>query len=174
MVAWVLKFLAQTTPLLPPKESQRMRELNSLKVLDTPAESLFDDVTQVAASLCQTPIALISLIDEERQWFKSRLGLDVQQTSREDAFCAHAIYGPEFLEVKDATRDGRFSQNPLVTGEPQIRFYAGAPLMSRDQYAYGTLCVIDRVPRKLTSDQIKALTALSRLACHLIDCQKRK
>lgn len=169
MVAWVIKYLMQTTPLLPDNESKRLQALHSAKILDTPAESVFDDLTRVASIVCQTPIALVSLVDAEKQWFKSRVGLAVTQTPREDSFCAHAVHGSTFLEIRDATRDGRFSHNPLVTGDPLIRFYAGAPLVSSESYVYGTLCVIDRVPRKLTPEQVQVLSALSRVAAHLIE-----
>ena len=148
---------------LPDNETQRLAILREYNVLDSMPEQAFDDLTLLAAQICQTPITLISLIDEDRQWFKSRVGLNAAETSRDAAFCAHAILNPdEVLEVPDAQLDPRFADNPLVTGDPHIRFYAGAPLVTADGLALGTLCVIDRVPRKLSAEQTAALQALSR------------
>ena len=132
---------------LPPDESKRLATLRQLCLLDTPADRVFDLITQLAARTLRTPIALVSLIDEQRQWFKSRVGLDAPQTPRSQAFCAHAIHSPELLVVADARQDPRFRDNPLVTGPPFIRFYAGAPLMLADGTGLGTLCVIDSEPR---------------------------
>jgi len=147
---------------IPETESVRLQILRDYAILDTPLEAEFDDFTLLAAQICGTPIALISLIDEERQWFKSRLGLDVPETCRDAAFCAHALHQPEVLIVPDAREDARFRDNPLVTGEPQIRFYAGAPLLTAGGHALGTLCVIDCEPRTLTPAQQTALQALAR------------
>ena len=148
---------------IPENEAQRLSALRSFLVLDTPSEQEYDDITLLAAQICGTPIALISLIDENRQWFKSNLGLEVGETEREFAFCAHAI-APEAqtLIVNDATKDVRFAGNPLVTGDPKIRFYAGAPLITNENLTLGTLCVIDREPRILSDRQISALQALAR------------
>ena len=132
---------------LPPDESKRLATLRQLCLLDTPADRVFDLITQLASRTLRTPIALVSLIDEQRQWFKSRVGLDAPQTPRSQAFCAHAIHSPELLVVADARQDPRFRDNPLVTGPPFIRFYAGAPLMLADGTGLGTLCVIDSEPR---------------------------
>jgi GAF domain-containing protein len=131
-------------------------------VLDTLPEAGFDALTRRAADSFDVPIALISLIDDRRQWFKSRVGLDALETPREDAFCFHAIQAPgDVMVVRDATQDARFAANPLVTGDPGIRFYAGAPLVTRAGHALGTLCVIDRRPRTLTHDQVEQLRALA-------------
>jgi GAF domain-containing protein len=146
----------------PGNEEERLRTLRSYKILDTKPEERFDELTQLAAIICGVPISLITLLDTDRQWFKSRFGLDVNETPRADAFCTHAIMQPEMFEVRDAALDKRFAQNPLVTGDPHIRFYAGAPLATDDGHLLGTLCVIDREPRTLTEQQKTALEILSR------------
>ena len=148
---------------LPPNEAQRLETLRGYDVLDTLPEQAFDDLTLLAAQICQVPIAVVSLVDENRQWFKSIIGLDAKETPRDVAFCAHSILNPEeLLEVRDAQLDPRFADNPLVTADPYIRFYAGAPLVAADGVALGTLCVIDCVPRELSTEQKTALRALSR------------
>ncbi len=148
---------------VPPNEAERLAELDSFEILDTLSEQAYDDITLLASQICDCPIALVSLVDQERQWFKSRVGLEAEETPRDLAFCAHAILEPdELLMVADATRDERFASNPLVTDEPSIRFYAGAPLKTSQGHALGTLCVIDRVARELGPDQVRALEALSR------------
>ena len=134
-------------------------------------EERFDDLTRLAALICGVPISLISLIDADRQWFKSRFGLDVQETPRAQAFCTHAIMQPEMFVVPDASQDERFAQNPLVTGDLHIRFYAGAPLATRDGHLLGTLCVIDREPHTLTSAQTDALKILSRMVIANVELQ---
>ena len=147
---------------LPDNEDARLQSLRDYEILDTAAEAEFDDFTALAAHICGTPIALISLIDEGRQWFKSKVGLDVSETPRDQAFCAHAIRQPGVFTVPDAQADARFADNPLVTGETDVRFYAGAPLLTEEGHALGTLCVIDHTPRTLTAEQERALQALSR------------
>lgn len=130
--------------------------------LDTAAEREYDDITRIAAVICGTPISLVTLVDEQRQWFKSRHGIDATETPREWAFCSYAVRGTDTIVVPDATQDGRFVDNPLVTGEPRIRYYAGTPLIDSDGQALGTLCVIDRQPRELTLEQLDTLACLSR------------
>lgn len=155
--------------LQPENEAERLAALQRYAVLDTRQEQPFDDLTHLAAYICQTPIALISLVDEKRQWFKSRHGLDAPETSREIAFCAHAILNEEGLEVPDTLDDERFHDNPLVTSGPKIRFYAGARLLTPDGQAIGTLCAIDTKPRKLSPEQKDALAALGRQAMLLLE-----
>lgn len=148
---------------LPPNEPARLAELHAYRILDTSSEQAYDDITFLASHICRTPIALISLVDRERQWFKSRVGLAATETPRNVAFCAHAIQQPEeVMIVPDATQDTRFAANPLVTGDPHVRFYTGAPLVTPTGNAIGALCVMDRVSRELTSGQLAAVRALSR------------
>jgi PAS domain S-box-containing protein len=143
-------------------ETRRQAELDSMLILDTAPEAAFDDLVRMAADICGTPIGLVSLIDRDRQWFKARVGLDATQTPREFAFCAHAIQRPDHvMVVEDATKDARFAQNPLVTGDPNIRFYAGAPLVSRSGHALGTLCVIAPTSRALDARQSDLLQFLA-------------
>jgi GAF domain-containing protein len=147
---------------IPRNESERLRALRSYKILDTKPDDRFDELTQLAAIICGVPISLITLIDADRQWFKSKVGLDLQETPRAQAFCTHAIMQPQMFVVPDAAKDERFANNPLVTGEPHIRFYAGSPLATADGHLLGTMCVIDRQPRTLTDEQKRALELLGR------------
>lgn len=147
---------------LPPSEIARLEALRQYRILDTPCEQAYDDITALAAFICDAPIALISLVDSDRQWFKSKVGLNVNETSRDSSFCAHAILSEGIMIVNDALRDERFHNNPLVTGEPKIRFYAGVPLRTPDTHQIGTLCIIDRQVRELSEYQTKTLKALAR------------
>jgi diguanylate cyclase (GGDEF)-like protein len=148
---------------LPANETQRLAALHRYAVLDSGPEQAYDDLTMLASAVCRAPIALISLVDRDRQWFKSAVGLSASETARELAFCAHAILQPDQpFEVPDAQIDPRFAGNPLVTGDPRIRFYAGAPLISPAGLPLGTICVIDRVPRRLSDIERNALQSLAR------------
>jgi signal transduction histidine kinase/CheY-like chemotaxis protein len=147
---------------LPPDESERLASLQSFNILDTLPEQEFDDLTFLASHVCETPTAVISLVDGDRQWFKSKIGMEPSQTSRDIAFCAHGILQSEIFEIKDSHLDERFVANPLVTGSTNVRFYAGAPLVDAEDHSLGMMCVMDQIPRELDEDQKKALRALSR------------
>jgi PAS domain S-box-containing protein len=153
---------------LPSDEVERLAVLRSLNVLDMPPEEAFDELTNLAATICQTPVALISLVDESRQWFKSRVGWDQTEAPRDGSFCSHAILGPDLFVVADTRSDSRFVDNPLVAGDPGIRFYAGAPLVMPDGHTLGTLCVMDYRPRELSAAQNQALRTLSRQVVALL------
>jgi len=148
----------------PSVELARVAALDRYAILDTEPEQAFDDLVVLAAHVCRAPIAMLSLVDDHRQWFKSKVGVEIRETPRETSFCAHAIQQRNLFIVPDTLDDGRFRDNPLVLGEPHIRFYAGAPLVNEDGFALGTLCVIDRQPRELDDAQKEALKSLSRLA----------
>jgi GAF domain-containing protein len=157
---------------LPHDEADRLRALAEYMILDTESEAVFDDLVAIAAAICEAPISLISIIDPDRQWFKARHGLAVSETSRDDAFCAHTILGDSTMVVPDALKDERFERNPLVLGDPRIRFYAGSPLRTPDGYKLGSLCVIDRRPRELTPGQIMILGRLARQASALLQWRR--
>jgi diguanylate cyclase (GGDEF)-like protein len=151
------------SPPLPPNERQRLATLRSLKILDTPAEERFDRITRLARRLFDVPIASVSLIDTDRQWFKSILGLDSCESPRSTSFCGHTILREEPMVVPDAFEDERFRDNPLVTGDPNIRFYAGYPLSAPDGSKLGSLCLIDRRPRTISTEDLATLRELGRL-----------
>lgn len=160
-------------PAIPENEAERLQVLKAYEILDTTAEDNFDEITQLATEICETPISLITLIDTDRQWFKSRYGISQIETPRQDAFCAHAINRPnEILEVLDARVDHRFAENPLVVGDPNIVFYTGIPLVSPQGQALGTLCVIDHEPKQLTSTQLHSLKVLAKQVVKLFELRK--
>jgi GAF domain-containing protein len=161
-------------PPKPPNEEERLEALHGLQILDTPAEKAFDDLVRLASYICETPVAAVSFIDRDRQWFKAKVGIDVPETKRDISFCAHALTLPnETLIVPDASLDARFSDNPLVTEEPKIRFYAGAPLVTENGLVLGTLCVVDHVPKELTPAQIKALTVVRNQVMRELELHKK-
>lgn len=146
--------------------------MREYQVLDTTAEQAYDDVTALAAHICDVPVAMISLVDESRQWFKSRIGVNERETPRDVAFCAHTILQTDPLIVRDATKDGRFADSTLVTRSPYIRFYAGFPLTTAEGLSLGALCAIDRKPRKLSDEQKRAMHALARQVMALLDLRR--
>lgn len=158
---------------LPDNEFLRLEALHHYKILDTEAERSFDDLVRLAAEICDTPISLMSLVDADRQWFKARNGLQVAQTPRDIAFCAHAILQKDLMIVTDALSDARFVDNILVREEPKIRFYAGAPLVTPEGLPLGTLCVIDREPRRLTDFQVEALRTLGRAVVSQLELRRK-
>jgi two-component system, NtrC family, sensor kinase len=155
--------VAAARQLIQAPDQDRVAALQKYAILDTEPEQAFDDLTLLASFVCKTPIALISLVDENRQWFKSKVGLDTSETPRDIAFCSTAIQQVDVMVVPDTMKDERFRNNPLVVAEPRIRFYAGAPLITEEGYALGTLCVVDHAPREFGADQKEALQALGRL-----------
>ncbi len=155
---------------LPPNEVERLNALRDYHLLDTEPEQDYDDLVRLAARICGTAIATVALIDRDRQWFKAAVGTTTRETPRDVAFCAHTILKPdEMLVVPDATRDVRFSSNPLVTGAPRIRFYAGVPLRAATGEALGSVCVIDSAPKILTADQLDSLAVIARQVNRLMD-----
>lgn len=160
------------TPRIPPTERRRLDALAEYNILDTPPESMFDDITAAAAESCQAPMALLSFIDRDRQWCKSAIGFP-REIRRELSFCGHAINQPDLSVVPDASKDPRFAGNPLVAGSSGIRFYAGVPLVTATGDALGTLCVLDRVAREVTDEQAASLRALARSAMCLLDLRRK-
>jgi GAF domain-containing protein len=157
---------------LPVDEPSRLLALDRYEVLDTEPEQTFDDIARIASFVCRTPMSAVTLIDRDRQWFKSSVGLSVCETPRDDAFCAHTILSTEMMVIEDATQDPRFRDNPMVTGSPNIRFYAGAPLVTTDNFALGSLCVVDCSPRRLSVDERTTLLALSRLVMSELELRR--
>lgn len=160
-------------PPQPENESSRLEELNSYNILDTMSEQDYEDITMLAATICKTPISLITFIDKDRQWFKSHYGTAQNETIREYSFCAHALNSPkESLVIEDSRQDERFADNPMVTGDPYVIFYTGIPLVNPNGYPLGTLCVLDHKPRKLEEEQITALKILSKQVITLLEMRK--
>lgn len=155
-------------------EQRRLSALRGYGVLDTPNEPEFDAVVHKAAQICRTPIALISFVDDKRQWFKAKVGLDASETPRSISFCTHAIRGNRTMIVADATRDPRLANSPLVTGEPNIRFYAGAPLKTSSGARLGTLCVIDSKPRRIAPDEVEQLERLADMVVGMLERRRTR
>lgn len=155
-----------------PNQNKRISALKEYEIMDSPPEEMYDDLTLLASTICQTPIALISLLDDRRQWFKSHHGIDATETPIEQAFCAHAVLNPEVFVITDATKDARFADNPMVTSDPRIRFYAGTPLITPGGVPLGTLCAIDQKVRPLSQEQGEALAALGRQVISQMELRK--
>lgn len=153
-------------------EAARLTALDRYAILDTDPEESFDDLVILASHVCKTPMALLSLLDDHRQWFKSTVGVQVRETPLELSICAHAIKQHDLFIVPDTLQDARFRENPLVLGEPHIRFYAGAPMINEDGFALGTLCVVDRQPRELDAEQKQALKSLGQLALRQMELRR--
>jgi GAF domain-containing protein len=162
-------------PPIPQNEAERLRSLREHQLMGTLPEAVYDDITRLATELCGTPISLLTFVDENRQWFKSKQGLEATETPREYSFCAHAIVDPnEVFVVEDARYDERFEDNPLTTGDPHVVFYAGVPVKDAEGNALGSLCVIDNRPRQLTPEKLQALKALAKLVNVHIELRKVK
>jgi len=159
---------------LPENEEERLKALHEIEIMDTEADEAFDDLTRLAGYICETPIALITFIDSERQWFKSPSDFPVSETPRDISFCAHAILQSDPFIIPDALDDERFKNNPFVTSEPNIRFYAGAPLTTEKGFELGTLCVMDTEPRTLSTGQIAALKVLRNQVINLITARRER
>ena len=157
----------------PMNEAARLRSLSEYRILGTKPEKAFDNITKMASEICQTPIALISLVDEKRQWFKSKVGLEANETERDISFCAHTILDSKPMVVEDALFHEKFRDNPLVQEEPHIRLYAGFPLQTDINHRIGTLCVIDRIPKSLTNSQYKVMQGLAEQATTLLELRRR-
>ncbi len=162
----------KTAPILA-SEVERLKEVLESEILNSPPEIDFDEITHLAAAICQTPIALVTIIGAEKQWFKSKVGIDIDGTAREESFCGHAIWKDEIMVVENATLDERFQGNPLTMGENPVIFYAGAPLRTKSGHGLGTLCVVDHKPRVLTPTQLESLRILSRNVSRLIELKKQ-
>ena len=159
---------------LPHNEALRLQDLYSYQLLDTPSESDFDELVELASRICNCPISLITLLDKDRQWFKAKKGINADGTSRDEAFCSHAILQDEVMIVKDATKDERFFDNPFVIGDPNVRFYAGAPIVSRSGHKLGTICLIDSKPKSFTKEEEALLQLLAKQASRLLEIHKKK
>jgi signal transduction histidine kinase len=160
-------------PKKPQDEGDRLSSLQSHRILDTDQEEVFDEITDLATAICEAPIALITFVDSDRVWLKSRVGIDAHETSRDVSFCGHAILQKEVFVVPDATLDRRFKDNPFVVGEPKIRFYAGAQISDSSGHVLGMMCVLDRQPRQLRSSQKQALRLLARLVMTELESRRR-
>lgn len=160
------------TPDIPDNEAARLVELKKFDILDTPPEIQFDEITKMAALVCHTPIALVSLVDSERQWIKAHQGIDITETPRSLSFCGHAILGTDVFIIPDTDQDSRFRDNPYVTGGAKVKFYAGAPLITKNKQIIGTLCVIDHKPRYLNGDQIQLLKYLANHVVSQLELRK--
>ncbi|HVX52337.1 MAG TPA: GAF domain-containing protein [Chitinophagaceae bacterium] len=154
---------------IPANEEKRLQELYSLELLDTPYEEEFNEIVRIASKICNAPMSIVTLLDSHRQWFKAKVGNLPPETSRSVSFCGHAIMGDGVMEVPNALHDERFYDNPLVTENPNIRFYAGMPLVTQRGYKIGTLCVIDTVPRNLDEDQLESLQTLAKQVMRIIE-----
>ncbi len=161
-------------PSLPKNEAERLKALDSYAILDTISESGFDEITQLASQICETPIALISLVDDKRQWFKSHYGLKIRETDRDYSFCAHAILNPlQVMVVPDSLQDDRFKKNPLAAGSPNVIFYVGVPLVNFEGYPLGTLCVIDHQPKNLSTEKISSLKVLAKQVVNQLELRRK-